>query len=256
MKPKINRAGVSTRSSNYDRCQTPGYALDPLLPYLPKDWYIWECAAGRGNLVSTLQYYGYTVTGTDIEWDDMDFFQCGPEFVPYYDAIVTNPPYSVKYQWLAHCYELGKPFALLMPVEMIGTKTGARLFDKYGIEIIYPTPRINFFMPEAGYTGNGAQFPTAWYCWKLGIGQEKTFVDVPHHYLPFEEEMVNFVPEPKPEKMTDKKRIQILRDALGEFAKDDHWFFTGGDGILPYTVEWSCNDNPVDIAKTALDYAE
>lgn len=32
--------------------QTPKYALLPLLPYLNnKEWNIWECSSGKGNLV-------------------------------------------------------------------------------------------------------------------------------------------------------------------------------------------------------------
>ena len=34
MKPKINRAGDPQESKGFDRCNTPAYALDPLLPYI------------------------------------------------------------------------------------------------------------------------------------------------------------------------------------------------------------------------------
>jgi len=52
---------------NYsDDFQTPEYAIEPLLPYLRKDWIIWECACGKGNLVRALERRGFKVMGTDI----------------------------------------------------------------------------------------------------------------------------------------------------------------------------------------------
>jgi hypothetical protein len=92
-------------------------------------------------------------------------------------VLVTNPPYSIKYDWLARCYALGKPFALLMPVEMIAASTAQRLFKQYGIEILMPDKRINFKMPNAGWGGT-AQFPTCWYTFRLSIGSPLTFVTI------------------------------------------------------------------------------
>ncbi|MHA2094578.1 MAG: hypothetical protein ACW98F_08115, partial [Candidatus Hodarchaeales archaeon] len=90
-------------------------------------------------------------------------------------TIVTNPPYSIKYAWLEKCYEYEMPFALLMPVEMLGTAKGQRLFDKYGIEVIFMSPRVDFYMPNKGWEGGGAQFPTAWFTWKLNLPKQINF---------------------------------------------------------------------------------
>ena len=43
--------------------QTPPIALKPLLPYLKRDWLVWECAEGKGNLTKTLIEEGYDVIG-------------------------------------------------------------------------------------------------------------------------------------------------------------------------------------------------
>lgn len=59
-----------------DACQTPGYAIDPLLPYLAKFDTIWEPAAGEGLLVDALldcSYRIFTVLGSDI-LDGRNFF--------------------------------------------------------------------------------------------------------------------------------------------------------------------------------------
>ena len=56
--------------------QTPPEALWPLLPYLDRSWYIWECAAGEGQLCTALRQYGYTVLDTDIN--------TGQDFLTWY----------------------------------------------------------------------------------------------------------------------------------------------------------------------------
>ena len=173
MKPKENK-GYNT--GTYDECQTPPYALEPLYPHIkyPNDP-IWECAAGKGVLVNALSQKGFGVIATDISNGiNQDFLTMWHE-IPYIATIVTNPPYSLKYEWLARCYELEFPFALLMPVEMLGTAKGQKLFDKYGIEIIFVSPRVDFYMPHKGYEGGGAQFPTAWFTWKLNLPQQINF---------------------------------------------------------------------------------
>ena len=35
--------------------QTPVKALEPLVLYLKKEWIIWECACGKGNLAKNLR---------------------------------------------------------------------------------------------------------------------------------------------------------------------------------------------------------
>lgn len=168
-KPKSNRMGDPA----IDRCQTPAYALDPLLPYLKKKWTVWECAAGERNLVFPLAMKVHEVVASDILSGE-DFFSYQPS---HWDCIVTNPPYSMKYKWLKRCYELGKPFALLMPVDTVGAKSAQVLFDKYGFEWIFMDKRINFKMPNMGWNGGGAQFSTAWFCWQL-TGRPVSFVKI------------------------------------------------------------------------------
>ena len=171
MKPKENKGYTA---GTYDNCQTPPYALEPIYQYINTS-IVWECAAGERVLVRQLRKVGINVVDTDITdpAGNGDFFEIEPANNDY--TIVTNPPYSIKYEWLEMSYELNKPFALLMPVEMIGTKRGQNLFDKYGIEIIFMHPRVDFYMPNKGWEGGGAQFPTAWYTWKLNLPQQINF---------------------------------------------------------------------------------
>jgi hypothetical protein len=168
MKPKTNRAGDSGRSLPFDCCQTPAYALDPLLPYLRREWVIWEPAAGEGNIVDALALHMAGVIGSDLVGAYADpprnFFGYAPQS---FDAIVTNPPYSIKPEWIERCYALGKPFALLVPVETIGTQAAQRLMERYGAELLLLDKRVDFKMPSKGWEGSSAQFPVLWLCWRL-----------------------------------------------------------------------------------------
>lgn len=162
-KLKIQSAG---RPDNF---QTPKIALDVLLPYLKRDWVIWECAWGEGNLFSFLKEEGFKVVGSD---KDFDFLINNKDC----DCIVTNPPYSIKDKFLARCYELNKPFALLMPLTALEGKKRGELYRKYGIQLIIPNKRINFKTPSG--KGSGAWFQTAWFTWKLHLPNDLLFVEL------------------------------------------------------------------------------
>lgn len=173
MKKPMNNSGGGSKNL----CQTPDYALDPLLPYLPGDWTIWEPACGEGYLAQVLRGAGHEVITSDI-LTGQNFFDYRPN--AHFDAIVTNPPYNpnqMKADWVARCYELGKPWANLMPVETIGSGPVQEMFVKCGVEIIYMNQRVNFKMPFKGWGGK-SQFSSAWFTWGLGIGRPMTFASI------------------------------------------------------------------------------
>jgi hypothetical protein len=159
MKPKRGyKAGIYTPSP-IDSCETPSYALDPLVPYIPKHYGIWEPAAGTGRMVRALERRGYRVLGSTIE-NGENFFDIEADGV---DIIVTNPPFGIKFDWLERCYALGNPFALLLPVETIGAKRAQALIKEHGMEMLLLNRRVDFYMPNKGNAGS-AQFPTFWWC--------------------------------------------------------------------------------------------
>jgi len=164
MKPPLN-------VNSSDDFQTPPIALKPLIPYLKKDWTIWECACGKGNLVNEFTKLGFNVVCTDILQSlHYNFLFYEPDF---YDCIVTNPPYSKKQEFLERCYRIGKPFALLLPLTTFETYNRQKLFKRYGLEVILFDKRINFKTPSG--QGSGSWFATAWFTNWLNIGQQLIF---------------------------------------------------------------------------------
>ncbi len=154
---------------NSNDFQTPPIALEPLYKYLISGSVIWECAAGKGNLVDELKEKDFEVIATDILTGG-NFMNYEPE---HYDYIITNPPYSLKQQFLERAYSLGKPFAFLLPLTTFETAKRQGLFKKYGLEVILFDKRINFETPSG--KGSGSWFATAWFTNGLNIGRELTF---------------------------------------------------------------------------------
>jgi len=153
-----------------DDFQTPPEALFPLIPFLKPHATIWEPAAGNGNLVRELKRRKFHVIGSDIK-TGQDFLTWSPMI--YYDYIITNPPYSLKQKFLERCYELRKPFALLLPLTTFETRKRQMLFLKYGIQVIFFDKRINFETPSG--RNSGAWFATAWFTNGLNLPKDLLF---------------------------------------------------------------------------------
>ncbi|MEE9116993.1 MAG: tRNA (adenine-N(6)-)-methyltransferase [Calditrichia bacterium] len=157
-----------------DDYQTPPNALYPLLPYLKREWTIWECANGQGNLTNELIKREFITIATDISHGH-DFLKWQPD---KFDCIITNPPYSLKQQFLQRCYQLGKPFALLLPLTTLETRKRQRLFEKYGVQLILFDKRINFETPDGN--GDGSWFASAWFTWGLNLPKDLFFIKLEH----------------------------------------------------------------------------
>lgn len=174
-KPKNNYKTEAGKSNPRDRFQSPGYALNPLLPFLNKEWTVWESAAGEGLLADALEIHGFSVLRSEL-LQGQDYFAYEPGD---YDIQITNPPFSRKYAWLKRACDLQKRFALLMPADVLfaGDKA-VPLIERYGIEVVIPRQRIDFKTPDKGWAGSGAQFTSAWFCYGLNIGKQITYADL------------------------------------------------------------------------------
>lgn len=173
MKPKTNYSAKTAPQK--DNCQTPPYAVDLLLKFI-RGQRFWEPAPGEGLLARRLRERGGDVLTTDT-----DFFYTVPPGVGSLRAVdwlVTNPPFSQKYEWLERCYELGIPFALLMPSDALFALRAQRLFERHGISVLVPNRRINFKMPGKGWESS-AQMSTSWFVYTPGLrGVTMRFVDL------------------------------------------------------------------------------
>jgi hypothetical protein len=79
----------------------------------------------------------------------------------------------LKDEFLARCYGLGIPFALLLPLTALEGIKRQSLYRKHGLELILLPRRVKFETPSG--EGAGSWFATAWFTNKLRIGKELTF---------------------------------------------------------------------------------
>ncbi len=162
-KPKKGQEETPNSVQGRDLFQTPNYATELLVPFIPKYIkHIWECACGKLKISNFL---------TDL--------------YPYYNkdirsksAIVTNPPYSLKRKFYERCKYHGVPFALLIPADYCGWIIDAIRLD--GCEKIIPTRRIDFITPtgKSGKTGHTSYYHSLWLTWGFGLGKSETFVEL------------------------------------------------------------------------------
>jgi len=138
-----------------DTYETPKYVVEILLPYLKQTNIktIW-CPFDKehSEYTQVLKQNGYKVINGHIN-DGKDFFKYEPE---NYDAIISNPPFSVKNEILERCIELDKPFALLLSATCIQSASLIRIIQK--------AKNFNFiiFDKRISYSGDRPPFPS-WY---------------------------------------------------------------------------------------------
>lgn len=150
------------RTTSGDETFTPFYAVEPLIKYLPKDKIIWlpfdeEWSA----FYQLLTERGHKVVRSSLK-EGQDFFTYEPK---EWDLIVSNPPFSKKDQVLKRLDVLGKPFAILLPLNSI---QGTRRYDwcfKNGIQILAFDQRIGFHdIKHMDAPIEGSPFASAYFC--------------------------------------------------------------------------------------------
>lgn len=144
----------------FDDIYTPDYAIKPLLKYIPRNITVWECCDfGKSEITRLLKEHGCKVISTDKE---ENFF----EYIPSenFDMIITNPPYSLKNDFIKRCYEWKKPFALLLPITSLEGIERGKMFRENGIELLILDKRCNFIYDNAKKNN---WFNTSWFCWNI-----------------------------------------------------------------------------------------
>jgi hypothetical protein len=129
--------------SQNDEFYTPSYAIEPLYEYIKPNSVIW-CPFDTDNslFVKLLKKQGHTVINTHLESGN-NFFEVQP---PKCDYIISNPPYSLKYEVFARLFEIGKPFAMLVGVVgLFESQKRFNLFKNNQFEILYMNKRISYF---------------------------------------------------------------------------------------------------------------
>jgi hypothetical protein len=148
------------KNEKHDHFDTPRYAVEPLLKYIPKAWTVWEPTDTfkRSQITAALKQNGNEVVSTDI--NKLDFLKDEPDF--HYDCVITNPPYSIKDEFIFACMKTKKPFALLLPLTALEGVRRGLMFRAMGkkLGVLVLDRRVEF-------TGGSVWFNASWFCYDI-----------------------------------------------------------------------------------------
>jgi hypothetical protein len=87
--------------------------------------------------------------------------------------IITNPPYSIKDDFLERAFKLWKPFMFLLPLTSLEWKRRSQMYnDNWWIQVIIPNKRYNFMLEK-----KWAWFQTSWFCSKCNLKKDLNFIE-------------------------------------------------------------------------------
>ena len=176
------------RISSHDMFFTPDWIVELLCDYVRFPGIIWEPACGAYHMVKALNKIGYGCVPTDIaqgeDFLDKDSYE---KLLTYPrsaiheppSSICTNPPFSLKNEFLERCIEIGLPFALLMPLPALEGRIRGSLLSKIkDLSLIIPDRRVAFIGAD-----KSPNFSSAWFCSGFNLDRQLIFVDS-SPYLP------------------------------------------------------------------------
>ena len=147
-----------------DEQYTPRYGVEVLLPHIQhlKDKIIW-CPFDKGDsqFVKVLIENGFFVVYSHLELNQ-DFLTYEPK---KWDVIISNPPYKNKRVYWERALDLKKPFALLLPLNILSDSvinvTMAEREREF--QLLIPSRRMRFYNNKTGAVGNQPTFKAAYF---------------------------------------------------------------------------------------------
>ena len=154
------------RNAKREVYYTPESALQLLHPYIKQYKAVWDPACGTSSefpLKNFFEKEGHRLIHSDISMGkDHDFLTTKTK--KRFDIIVTAPPYSFRKEFLVRVLELGKPFAFLVPSNVLESRTIRDLFSKTKVSLLFPPRNTSFITPDNNKSVKGLP-----YClWVLG----------------------------------------------------------------------------------------
>jgi hypothetical protein len=158
-----------------DLYETPPAAVEALLRAEQIPHGVWESAAGRGAIVHVLRDRGHTVVASDIA--DHGFplhfqrdFLTEVAMPPGVAAIVTNPPFQIAEQFVAHALELAPLVIMLLRLAFLESERRCGILENRGLARVHVFRKRLPMMHRDGWQGRKANsgMAFAWFVWERG----------------------------------------------------------------------------------------
>jgi hypothetical protein len=158
------------RDRGNDCYSTPAVAVDALLRVETLPFYVWEPAAGHGNIVNVLREAGHRVVASDImhytfELDFEADFLAQTKAPPGTELILTNPPYKLATEFIEHALKLCPRVIMLCRLAFLESRRRAGILDTGSLVTVYPFIERLPMMHRDSWTGPRASsaVPYAWF---------------------------------------------------------------------------------------------
>lgn len=172
------RAALAVRGD--DLYETPTVATEALLRAEKLPECIWEPACGPGSIVGSLRKAGHRVYATDLVDYGCPESTAGADFLMerypdfYVGAIVTNPPFKLANEFVAHALMLGIPkVVMLLRLAFIESERRRSILDNGTLARVYVFRNRLPMMHRAGRgtqvaKTNSSAMAFAWFVWEVG----------------------------------------------------------------------------------------
>jgi hypothetical protein len=171
---QVQRAPLAERKD--DLYETPDVAVHALMRVEPLPKVIWEPACGPGRIVKVLRAAGHLVYATDLVDYGLEDAESRVDFLmeraPSFaiDAIVTNPPFKLAEQFVAHALALGIPkVVMLLRLAFLESDRRRPILDNGLLARVHVFRKRLPMMHRAGWEGRRADsgMAFAWFVWDL-----------------------------------------------------------------------------------------
>ena len=157
---RLNYKGNAVKFKD-DDYETPRECLQDLLPYIEDYKIIYDPFYCKGRVIKE-----WLELEKDCINEKKDAFN--RDHPENYDITISNIPFSLKKKCVELGFKLDKPFALLMPIDALGSVWIRKYFEK--LQFIIPKGRYNFL--KGGELGVGSWFDTMWVCYGLNLDEK------------------------------------------------------------------------------------
>jgi hypothetical protein len=172
----------STQSGQHSRAErgadlyeTPPCASIALLRVERLPHWVWEPCAGRGAIVNVLRERGHAVIASDI--CDYGFplhfvrdFLTEAKAPAGCDCILTNPPFQIIGEFVAHALDLCPRVIVLARLAFFESTRRTDILEKRGLARVHVFRRRLPMMHRDSWSGPRASsaIPFAWFVWARG----------------------------------------------------------------------------------------
>jgi hypothetical protein len=178
---QVQRAPLAARGD--DLYETPAVAVEALLRVEKLPRRIWEPACGPGAIVNVLRAHGHDVFASDlVDYGDpshhyhRDFLMERRPPPGYDDCLLTNPPFKLVEEFVAHALALCPRVVMLLRFAFYESERRRDVLEGCGLARIYCFRKRLPMMHRAGWEGrkgnSGMAF--AWYVWDRNYAGDTT----------------------------------------------------------------------------------